>query len=320
MSLPTGNDVQQVDQVLTNMLVGFMQSDARFVADRVFPGVQVDEDSGTYYIFDQKYWTSDEMKPRAYGQEYPRAGFGTSTATYTTEQYALSKPIADEEEANNQIPMSLEAAAIRYLGMKNLLRKERMFAADFMKTGVWGTDNTSATKWSDYAASDPVGDVKTAKRAISQTIGMSPNVFVIGEIVDDRLQNHPDIIDRIKHTQIATAQNVNQALASVLGVDEILVGKAIYNTANEGQTASHSPIIDDDALLLYRTANPSKLEPSAGYTFYWLPGGGLGGILPIVREDAKDSNLIKTKLQIDQKAVTTSSGYFFSDVVDQEVK
>jgi hypothetical protein len=316
MSLPTGNDVQSVDQVLTNMLVAYMQAESRFVADRAFPGVSTDEDSGTYYIFSQKYWTSDEAAVRAYGQEYPRAGFGTSTDTFSTVQYALSKPIADEEEANNQMPMTLEAAAIRYLGMKAMLRKERMFAADFMATSVWGTDKTDATKWSDYAASDPVGDMRTAKRTISQTIGMEPNVAVMGEIVEDRLMNHPDIIDRIKYTERADAAALTAALAAVFGLSELLVGKAIYNSANEGQSASHAAIIDDDCLVMYRTPTPMLLEPSAGYTFNWAPGGGLGSILPIVREDAKDSNLVKMKLQIDQKAVSSDSGYFFSDVTD----
>ena len=50
MSLPTINDVQAVEPVLTNLLIGYMQADDRFVASKVFPIVPTDKDSGTYYI------------------------------------------------------------------------------------------------------------------------------------------------------------------------------------------------------------------------------------------------------------------------------
>jgi hypothetical protein len=64
MSLPTVNDVGAVETVLTNMLVGYMQADSRFVADKVFPGVPVLKDSGTYYVFTKKYWFLNQMKFR----------------------------------------------------------------------------------------------------------------------------------------------------------------------------------------------------------------------------------------------------------------
>jgi len=250
------------------------------------------------------------------GAQYARAGFGVSSTTYTTIQYALSKPIADEEEANSQLPMTLEQAAIRFLGLKALIKKEREWASDFMKTSVWDTDdNNSTTDWDDYSGSDPVGDVRTAKRTISQSTGYTPNVMVMGEIVEDALVNHPDLIDRIKYTQMATSGSVRGAMAALFGLEEILVGMAIYNSANEGQSASMGAIIDDDALVMYRNNSPSIFEPSAGYTFHWAPGGGLGGIMPLVREAANDSDLIRLKMQWDQKAVCTDVGYFFADVV-----
>ena len=315
MSLPTANDVQAVDPVLTNMLVGYMQADSRFVADRVFPGVSVDKDSGTYYIFTKKYWFLDEMKPRAYGAQYARAGFGVETTTYTTLQYALSKAIADEERANSQVPMDLEQAAIRWLGQQNLLRKEIQFAADFMKTSVWGTDDTTATDWDDYASGDPVANVLTAKMTISNNTGYDANAMVLGYIVHNALVNHPDIIDRMKHVQVAGISAVNAGLASIFDVENYLVAKGSYSNTNEAATFSASAIIDDDCLVCRITPSPGIFEASAGYSFFWPPGGGLGGIQPIWRDGANDADLVKSKMQWDQKAVATDLGYFFSDVV-----
>src|SRR5512145_149977 len=248
MTQPTINDVQAVDPVLTNMLVGYMQADARFVASKVFPLVRVDKDSGTYFVFDKKYWFDDELAPRAPGDGFARVGFGLSTATYATRQFAGKYVVADETRKNSQVPLDLETAGLRLLAQKSLIRKEVAWATDFMTTGVWtgATDNTTATDWDDFSAGDPVNDVLTAKRSISNATGMDGNTMVLGYIVHQALMGHPDIIDRIAYTAQANAATIEGALSAIFGVDRYLVSKASYNSANEGQTAVMAAIVDDD--------------------------------------------------------------------------
>ena len=318
MSKPTRTDVRAVDPVLTNMLEGYTQDAERFAAVRAFPGLPVDSSSGTYYVYDQKYWMADDMKERAWGSDFAEGGYGMSTDTYATVQWATSQSIPDEVEADNQSPLSVYDGAIERFSQILMIRHERLFAAVAMTTSVWGTDATGGTtsdKWSDYANSDPVGDVRTGKRTISQSIGRKPNKMVMGEIVYDKLVNHPDLIDRIKYTERATVATMEQALAAVLGIDEVLVSEAIYNTANEGQTGSYSAIIDDDALLMYTTSSPDILRPTAGYCFHWEPGGGLGGVRRYY-DNGKDAEVVKMKTQVDFEVVASGAGYFFSDYVD----
>jgi hypothetical protein len=314
MTLPTISDIQAVDPVLTNMLIAYVQSDERYIADKVFGGVSVDKDSGTYYILDKKYWMLENMQVRAPGEKFRRAGFGVSTATYETLQYALEHPIPDEHRANNQMPMALERVALQWLAGKVLLNREVKFATDFMTTGVWETDNTTATDWDDYGTSDPVGDMRTAKRTISQSTGVKPNFAAMGEIVEDALVNHPDLLDRIKYTQVANIDNMRAAMASVFGLENIWVSEAIQNTANEGQDASMAAVIDDDCLVGFANPAPDMMNASLGKTFYWNPGGGLGGVRQY-RDESADSNILKEKQQYDQKATATDLGYFFSDIV-----
>jgi len=311
---PTGNDVQLVEPVLTNMLLGYMQDDMRFIAPRVFPYVTVAKDSGTYGIFTKKYWFSDKMEPRAYGGDYPRTGFGVESSTYATLQYALAVPIADETRANSTLPMDLESAAARYLAQQSLIRKERAFSADFMKTSVWGTDDTSAADWSNFSTSDPVANVETAKRTISANTGFAANTMVMGEIVRSSLINHPDLLDRVKYTAAATQAAIEQAIAAIFGVQNFWVSMASYNSANEGQDASMSAIIDDDCLICHVSPNPGIFTASAGYTFTWAPGGGAGSIYN-VRDNFNDADIIKAKEQWDQKVVAADLGYFYSDIV-----
>lgn len=314
MSLPTINDVQAVDPVLTNLLIGYMQAEDRFVASRVFPNVPAEKDSGTYYLFTKKYWMSDTMEERAPGGPYPRSGMGVDTDTFTTVQHALAQPIADEVRANSQLPMDLEQAAVMWLAQKNLIRKEVKFAAKAMVSGAWDNTDTTTTDWDDFSLGDPVKDIKTARRTISNSTGKKANTLVCGLIVADALENHPDIIDRVKYTRAATEAEMKSAMAAMFGLANYWVAEASYNTANEGQDFSASAIIDDDALVCSVDPSAGIFGATAGKTFTWLPGGGEGLIIQN-RLDEIDSDLIKMKAQWDQKVVASDLGYLFTDVV-----
>lgn len=314
MPLPTTNDVQAVDPVLTNMLVGYQQSDDRFVANRVFPAVSVDKDSGTYYIMTKKYWFLDQLEQRAAGGKFAQTGFGVETSTYTTLQWGIEEALADETRANSQVPMDLESVAARHIANMSLIRKERAFGTDFMATSVWGTDNTSATDWDDFQAGDPVTDCLTARRTISDATGQEANSIVIGSIVDQALVNHPDILDRMKYTQAATMGNIRAVLANVLGFTNYFVSRASYNSANEASAMTAAAIIDDDALVCFVDSGAGLFGASAGKTFVWQPGGGLGQISQY-RDQSRKSDILQHSEQWDQKAVATDLGYFFSDIV-----
>jgi hypothetical protein len=297
------------------MLVGYKQDDMRFVASRVFPVIPVDKKSFTYYIMTKKYWFLDEMKNRAPGAAFARSGYGVESTTGTALIWGLEHPIAKEDRANNQMPLSLEQAGLQWLAQQSLIRKERAFASDFMKTSVWGTDdNNSTTDWDDFTSGDPINDVLTARRTISNNTGYDGNTMVLGYIVHQALMNHPDIIDRVKYVQSALLANIEGALASAFGVQNYIVGKASYNSANEGQTFSAAAIIDDDCLVCHVSPNPGIMTASAGYTFAWAGGGGVGEV-SMYEEPQSKSDILQMSEAWDQKAVATDLGYFFADVV-----
>lgn len=312
--LPTNADLHPVDPVLTNFALGYMQGENRFVATRAAVPVMVAEQSGTYFVFDKKYWFLDEMQRRVPGGPYASGGYGVSTDTYATEQWALEHAIPDENRAANQSGADLESLGTQWLAGRALLRKERLLSALFA-TSVWTTDNTTSTKWSLSTTSTPVSDIRTAKRTISQLTGFVPNTMICGEIVEDKLVVNNDITDRMKYTQAATVETVRGALAALLGIGQILVAQAVYNTANEGTTASLSPIIDDDALICYQDPSAGVFGATAFKMFYWEPGGGQGGVRRY-RKDANDADVLKMKMQVTFKKVSADLGYFFSNIVD----
>lgn len=314
MAQPTHSEIQAVDPVLNNLLVGYQQSDTRFVANRVFPVVPVDKQSFTYYVLGKKYFFADELKARTPGAQYARAGYGVSTATGFCNTWGLEHVIPDEARANNQMPMQLEQIGTQWLAQQSLIRREKAFSDDFMKTGVWATDdNNAATDWDDPAG-DPFGNIMTARRTISNNTGFDGNAMVLGYIVHAALMVHSDIINRVQYVQIASSGAIDTIMGPLFDVQYYLVSKASYNSANEGQAFSASPIIDDDCLICYINPNPGIMSATAGLTFAWDGGGGAGSVGQY-RDETVDSDVLKLKEAWDQKAVATDLGYFFADIV-----
>jgi hypothetical protein len=276
----------------------------------------VDKQGFTYYVFTKKYWFLDQMVARAAGGNFARSGYGVTTASGSAQLWGLEHPIADETRSNNQTPMALEQAGLQWLAQQSLIRRERAFSSDFMALSVWGTDdNNSATDWDDFTNGDPIDNSLTARRTVSNNTGFDPNTMVLGYIVHQALINHPDIIDRVKYVQIATQATVESALAACFGVANYLVGKASYNSANEGASGTYAAIIDDDCLFCYSAgANAGIMTASAGYTYAWAGGGGDGSVMTY-REQAIKSDVLQMSEAWDQKAVATDLGYFFADIV-----
>jgi len=319
MAQPSRTDVTPVDPVLSNYAQAYMNDEMSFVASRAFPWLPVANDSGTFITYDKAYWFSTNAEERAYGAEYAVGGYGLSSSTFSTLQYALSHPIPDETEANSQTPLSLRQSGIRFLSHNFLIKREREFATTFMSTSAWTTNNSGGdsgyTKWSDTASSDPVGNIRTSIRTVQQLIGRAPNVAICGQIVWDRLIEHPDVIDRVKYAMQADAQNVGQAIAGITEIPNWFVSRAVYNTAIEGQTASLSAIIDDDILFVYINPNQDLMDPTGAKIFYWEPGGGQGGVNEYY-DNTRDAQVLKWKEQWDMVVTGADAGLILDDIVD----
>ena len=105
---------------------------------------------------------------------------------------------------------------------------------------------------------------------------MTPNRLTLGYDTFNALKDHPDLLERVKYTgSTANPAQVNErVLAELFGFDEVLVLKAAYNKAEEGQNNDFDFICDPKgALLSYAPASPRIDEPSAGYIFAWDPFG-----------------------------------------------
>ena len=305
MPQPQLSDVH-IDRALRNVALRY--SNNLFIADMPAPVVPVTKESDKYFIFTKGDWFRDEAdNDRQPGTRAPRGGFTLSNAEYACKEAAHATPVPDRIRENADDPLRPWEDAARFSSNMVLLRKERRVAATLFVSSTWGTD-WSGTQWSDFVNSDPASDMATAKSTIVGSAGVEPNLLVMGREVMDKLQQHPDGLDRFKHTQ--TGIMTPEMVAAWLGVPRIVVGSAIVNTGAEGATVSMSNIWGKHALLMYVTASPSISEPSAAYTFR---RGGMN--TKRWREEAEAQDVVEANQLFDTKRTATDCGYYFPSVV-----
>ena len=329
MSQPTVGDVH-VNAPLTNISIAYLQSAANFIADRAFPNIPVSKQSDRYYTYSRADFNRDDMQDRAPGTESAGSSYDIdNTPTYYAPVKALHKDVSDQLRANQDSVLNADRDATIYLTGKAMIKRERTFAQRFMAAAVWANEKIGVNSgvnpgefliWND-ANSDPIADIRNAKRTILQNTGFEPNTLTLGTAVMDALIDHPDIIDRIKYGQTpGSPAMVNaQTIAALFGLANVYESKAVFNNAAQGATEDSNFIVGNHALLTYVTPTPSVMVPSAGYTFSWtgwMGASGMGHRIKRFRMEQLESDRIEIQMAYDQKLVGADLGFFFENAVD----
>lgn len=320
MPNPTPGSVHN-DRFLTDVSVAFIQSSTKFVADRIFPRIPVQKQSDIVPIYSQADFLRDEVQRRKSGDPAVQVGYRTSSTTYVADEWAAEHSIDDQLRANADAPYSPEEDATKFLTQKMLIKREVEFVTNFFTTGnLWtgssdGADligGTDFTRWSN-AASAPIEDVHNQQARVEAASGFLPNKLVINRQVWFDLKNHPDVVDRVKHTSADAV--TTDLVARLMGLDEVLVTGAARNTAGEGLANSGAYIGGDDALLVYSPPSPSLMTPSGGYTFVWsgLIGSNEGQVVERYRDDKRVSDVVRVRAAWAQKRISPTLGVFFND-------
>lgn len=328
MPLPTPSDVH-VDRPLTTLSSAFIQEASNFIATQVFPNVTVSKQSDLYFTYDKQDWFRSDVQLRAPGAETGGGGYRLSTSSYRADVFAIHRDIDDQTRANQDDPIQLESEATRWVTNQLLLHRENDFVNAFFQTSLWtgsdtGNDQTGVAagpiadqflQWND-ANSTPIEDIRAQMVAMAEKTGFRPNTLVIGPRVWSALVDHPDILDRIKYTQTGVVSM--DLVASLLGLDRVLVGWATRDQAAEQGTENMAFYWGSAALLCYRPASAGLYTPSAGYTFSWtglLGSGTMGNRMKSFRLERNESDRIEGSMAYDLVQVSSDLGVFYASAV-----
>lgn len=323
MPQPGVGDVH-VKKLLTNISVAY--KNLLYIAERISPIVLVDRQSDYIPLYTKSYWARSVAKKTSPLEPPPIGGYEVGKGTYFCEERSVGDVIPDAQQANQDPPFNALSDSAEWVTDQLLLEHEISFLTDFWKTGVWGTDKVGGsdfTKWSTYATSTPIQDLRNWKRSIRRALlGRSPNKLVFGDLCFDVLADHPNLLDRVKYSSSndSPAMVTPNLIAQLIGLDEVMVGSVIYTTDPEGTAEddiAYTAGYDDDAFMAYIAPRPGRRLPSALYTLVWKTLYGGSRYIRQRREPISDKGwLIEGFTHYVIKGLAPDAGLFISDAVD----
>jgi hypothetical protein len=315
-----------LDEVLTNLTLSYM-SEQNFIADKIFPAVEVQKQSDKFYIFDPDEENREgDVQLLAPRTSPPKIEVSSATSNYFAEVYGLAADFDQQTLANADDVLDLRMRKVKNVMNKMLMRKDRDFLNTFFTTGVWGSDlagTTDFTKWSDGAAT-PIDNVRAWKLAFQlRNYGIKPNKMLVPQETIDALMANTQILGRINGgATIANPALIDMTLlANIFGVEEVVVMDAVSNTAKEGATGTPAFMAGDSILLTYSPADAGLDMPASGLNFAYnaIEGVSFGISVESFTDDALRrqgvAEEVQAKMAYDMKVVGPSLGTFINDVL-----
>ena len=274
---PQFSDLQARNAVRSVQAVLSAQEEQAFIMPQVVARVQTNTTAGKFSVWDAGLTLGHDVQGdgstdagytspllMADQASYPTVEGAHSSTNFDTDKYGAERRLSDLqiEEYAASYGGDLKAIFERAIALRLMIEGEKLAAAALFASGTF-TNSSPGTKWG-AAGADSIGDIDTAADSVRQGTGVPKRQLtcVLGQEVANALRGGPEL------TNIATFANQDNgrglgsddALADALmrywGVGRVVIGGAVKNTANEGQTVSGGDIWGDHCFV-------GKLEPGA---------------------------------------------------------
>lgn len=324
-------------QYLTNLSMAAYQQQGLWVAKTIFPTVPVQLQTGYYY----EWSTADLARDNV--QRKPENGkVNPAIVSHTEQMYScvVDQVIRGLDQITTLnytragLPGSVDPrrSITKFIAEQMNMHQDIVFANSYFKPGVWANEWTGGTT-EDHATktfykftesnSDPLVLFDELIKEITLKGRRRPNRLALGVDAWLGLKHNPAILDRIRGG--ATAGNpaviTEQLVASLLGIEKVVVLQSTYNTARFGQNDGKPNLefICDptSALLCYATSAPAIDEPSAGYMFAWdmLGNGQYFPTLQYEGEGGTHTEFIEGLMAYDMKKTSDDLAIFLKSCV-----
>lgn len=256
-----------VDVVLSNYSRGYANSE--FIATRLAPVVDVPARNIRLLRFGKEGFRKLATR-RAPGAPILTVQYGYAADPIALQQDALQGlvPVETQEEAARVPGVDMGRQAVAMVMDQLDLGLEIDVAALARNPANYGANNKVAlagtSKWTD-PASDPKVDVDAGREAVRRQVGRYPNLLTLGAAPFNAARNHPKVKEQFKYT---SADSVTEAmLARYFGVDEVIVGKAVYLPDGVADDQPATDVWGNDAILSYAPKGGNWMVPSFAYTY-----------------------------------------------------
>lgn len=306
--MPTQTEVHY-DTILSNIAQGYQNND--YIADLVLPRATVSKKSDKYPVWGTETFQTPRLE-RAPKTRPATVDYALSDDTFYAVDRMLDHGVDDWERDNADAPFDLFRDGTELITEQFLLAKEIRVATLVLGSGVTTSTTLSGNyQWnSGNAASVPLTNIATGITAVYDAIGVEPNTMIMSRAVRDCLKEHSTITAKMIYTN--PVFTVEDFLKQYFGFDNVLVGKARYQSTNAGQTATLSAVWSDTVLLAYIAPppTPSNKRKTLGYQMVWKPLR-----ISRVREETVQTTWVRGSESQDEKITCATAGYRIIDTL-----
>ncbi len=303
---------------LKALLMEFLEKQAEFIGIRALPYFDVEEKEAEYPVIPvEALLNVPDTKRRPRGN-YHRDDYEFETDTYNCVENGHEEPV-DEVEARMYARFFDAEEVATNRAMATILRTQEKRIADMLFNAGNFTAHAITNEWDNNHYSDaiPITDVNTGRQAIHDACGLEPNALIIPYKTFHHLGQMSQILDKIKYTYSALAWDTigPKVLAEAFGLDQVLVGKAMYNAAKKGQSVSLSAVWDDEYAMLCVVKDGKDLkEPCVGRTFRWTRDCPENVLVESYEEPQTRSEIIRARQHTDEEIILTAAAYLLSNI------
>jgi hypothetical protein len=253
--MPLSTAQYYVDPALTQISLAYRNDPAMLIAERVAPVIEVPKITG----FIWKYNPDNLKKPI----DTTRTGFAKTRITNFSrtklpygplQEHDLKIQLSKDELEMTDSPLDAQRDAVLHLNEQMAIEKEANLAKVLSDTTVLtqninlGTVPTS--QWNDYANSHPFLTIVNGVQQLRLHGLKSPNTLILSSDVWATLQNHPDLLDRVKFSTLGVlTTELLTTLLAPQGVTNIIVAGAVADPTSEGLTGGNAFIWSKNAWL-----------------------------------------------------------------------
>ncbi len=285
----------------------FIQSQDEFIGTKVLPIFQTKKKAGVFPAITRESITREADTKRAPRGNYNRDSFQAKDRQYNCEEHGLEGPLDDSEREMYATDFDAELTSVQIVTRRVLQAQEKRIASKVFDTTVFTgsklfTDFSSAP-W-DNASSLVIAQVRAAREQVRQNCGIEPNTLILSKANMDRLVGNEEVKKAIQYVARLTEAEILNAMADILGVKRIIVGKAIYNTAKEGKSFQGADIWSDDYAMVAVIGEGQRLsDPTMGRTFLWTADSPENATVEQYRDDAARSDIFRVRQHVDEMIV-----------------
>jgi len=326
------NEAVQVRQYLQNASLAYRNK--LYVADRLFPIVDGLSTKTKVPKYLKGPWHRDSAEVRAPGSPPVRGKVKIGSHNINPINYAYSSDVPNELVRDSNIPgnfpLNPAMTAIELNAQMLDIKKEKRASA-LLQATVWsgvaapGTDAEGNWGHATPATDTFLADIRTGRDTVLSNTGHLCNKLFLDWPCWSKLQVAPALLALMNPTSLSREALVSvPALASLIGVEEVIIGAAVENTDEEtvadssftgswiwGRASANNA--KGVAFLYYAPASASVMTPSAGYQYRVSGDSGAGRSSWTWYDEAGKTTHYATGENTDISATGLDCGYMWYD-------